>query len=51
MADPVGYLRQHTDPRIVVSAVVAAIAVGGVLLLMKHSGIGPLQAVAKAAGK
>ncbi|WP_157933821.1 hypothetical protein [Alloalcanivorax mobilis] len=51
LSDPVGYVRQNTDPKIVVSSVIAAIAVGGVLLLMSKSGVGPLQAVARAAGK
>jgi|25BtaG_2_1085352.scaffolds.fasta_scaffold39878_2 hypothetical protein len=49
--NPVKYVKDNTDPKIVVSSVVAAFAVGGALLLLKNSGVGPLQAVAKAAGK
>ena len=49
--DPVKYVKDNTDPNIEVSSVVAAVAVGGALLLLKNSGVGPLQAVAKAAGK
>lgn len=51
MADPIQYVRQNTDPKIVVSGVVAALAVGVVVYAMKSSGIAPLAAVAKAAGK
>ncbi len=49
--NPINYVRENIDPKIVVSSVVAAVAIGALAYAMKQSGIAPLQAVAKAAGK
>ena len=49
MIDPVDYIKKNTDPTIVVSGIVTALAIGAVFFAFKNSGIGALKAVASAA--
>lgn len=48
MHDPVEYVKQHTNPEMVVSGVVTALAVGLVVMAFRNSGIAPLKAAAGA---
>jgi len=49
MADPVKYIKENTDSKIVVSGIVTALAVGAVFFAFRKSGVGALKAVASAA--
>ncbi|WP_290500672.1 hypothetical protein [Alcanivorax sp.] len=46
---PLRYIKRNTNPEIVVSGIVTALAVGLVFVAFKKSGIGALKAVAGAA--
>ncbi len=46
--NPIQYVKEHTDATFVVSGIVTALAVAGVFLAFRKSGVGALRAVADA---